>query len=259
MHHDKLVTGEWVSGEKSSGAVERRSGVALWRQIADAIRQSIADGEFQGMMPGEIALAARFGVNRHTVRAAIAALVEEGLLESVQGRGTLIRRQTRFTFPITRRTRFSEGLAGQSRDRDIRLVAEERVDADPIIAAALKLEPGAELLKLTLVSRADGVPVSTSINYFDAARFSGMAAAVRETGSITRAYAMLGVTDYIRLTTDLTARLADERERLMLDLKPGAVVMEARAVNALPDGAPIQYAVTCFAADRVTLKLDMPV
>ncbi|MCV3766538.1 phosphonate metabolism transcriptional regulator PhnF [Rhizobium sp. TRM95796] len=248
-----------MSGEKSRGPVERRSGVALWRQIADAIRQSIADGEFEGMMPGEIALAARFGVNRHTVRAAIAALVEEGLLDSVQGRGTLIRRQTRFTFPITRRTRFSEGLAGQSSSRDIRLVAEERIEADAMLASALGVELGVELLRLTLVSRADGVPVSTSINHFDAARFAGMAAAVRDTGSITRAYAELGVTDYIRLTTDLTARLADERERLLLELKPGAVVMEARAVNATPDGAPIQYAVTCFAADRVTLKLDMPV
>ena len=55
--------------------VERQSGVALWRQIADRMRLAINNGDFDetGMMPPEMTLAARFGVNRHTVRSAMAA------------------------------------------------------------------------------------------------------------------------------------------------------------------------------------------
>ncbi|MDI6836100.1 MAG: GntR family transcriptional regulator, partial [Rhizobiaceae bacterium] len=92
--------------------VERRAGVALWRQIADRIREAISRGDFDesGMVPPEMVLAGQFGVNRHTVRSALAALAQEGIVQAVQGRGTLIVRKERFNFPISRRTRFTEGI-----------------------------------------------------------------------------------------------------------------------------------------------------
>ena len=64
--------------------LQRGVGVALWRQIADAIRHGIATGlaDENGRLPPEAKLAERFGVNRHTVRAAIAALAHEGVLQS---------------------------------------------------------------------------------------------------------------------------------------------------------------------------------
>ena len=59
----------------------RGQGVALWRQIADQIRQAISAGTLgaDGKLPPEMVLSDRFGVNRHTLRSAIAALVQEGL------------------------------------------------------------------------------------------------------------------------------------------------------------------------------------
>lgn len=237
--------------------VERHSGIALWRQIADSIRRSIAAGDYDetGMMPGEMALACRYGVNRHTVRAAIAALVDEGLLEAVQGRGTMVRRRRRYTFPIGRRTRFSEGLADQSRDLEIRLLSDGSIAADGPIAEALGVEAGRRLVRLDLLSLADGRPIALSMNYFVADIVSGMADAFRATGSVTRAFASLGIADYVRVSTDVSARLADEGERKMLKLTPGAVALVSHAVNATPDGAKMQYSETVFAADRVTLRM----
>ena len=73
--------------------VERQTGVALWRQIADRMRLAINNGDFDetGMMPPETVLAGRFGVNRHTVRSAMAALAEEGIVRPIQGIGTRMR------------------------------------------------------------------------------------------------------------------------------------------------------------------------
>ncbi|MVA51525.1 GntR family transcriptional regulator, partial [Agrobacterium vitis] len=72
------MTGQKVTGPK---AIERQTGVALWRQIADRIRVSISDGTYDttGMVPPETILAGEFGVNRHTVRSALAALAQEGI------------------------------------------------------------------------------------------------------------------------------------------------------------------------------------
>ena len=89
-------------------------GIAMWRRIADTIRLDIVGGKrARGeKLPGEMALAERFAVNRHTVRRAIAALTAEGVVRAEQGRGTFVDQAKRLSYRIGRRTRFSEGLAG---------------------------------------------------------------------------------------------------------------------------------------------------
>ena len=91
------------------------SGVTLWRRIADQFEQAIASGDYgtDGRLPSETDIAERFGVNRHTVRRALAALAERGLVRSARGSGTFVASR-RLTYPIGERTRFSEivGIAG---------------------------------------------------------------------------------------------------------------------------------------------------
>jgi len=237
--------------------VERHSGVALWRQIADRIRVSIADGEFAetGMLPPAADLAARFGVNRHTVRAALAFLAEEGLVESIQGHGTLIVGKRQLTLPISRRTRFSTGVGDQGAAATIRLVSSAELPAPDDVARLLKLEPGAPVIAVEETGHVDGRPVSCSLHFFPAARFPAIARQIAETGSITRAFATAGLTDYLRLSTDVSARHADAGERALMKLSPGAIVLEARAVNTDIDGVPVQCSRTRFSADRISLRI----
>src|SRR5919197_3863153 len=116
-----------MAGAARKAEVERRSGIALWRQIADRIRLGIAAGDLGrgGRLPPEVELSVRFGVNRHTVRAAIAALVQEGVLRAEQGRGTFIAARRKLSYPIAKRTRFSTGLKGQVRERRSTLLAHQ--------------------------------------------------------------------------------------------------------------------------------------
>ncbi|MFF2080946.1 GntR family transcriptional regulator [Kitasatospora sp. NPDC058162] len=66
---------------------------ALHKQVAAAMRQSIATGEWPPgtQLPTETDLAETYGVSRPTVRLAVAALRSEGLLDVKQGRGTFVR------------------------------------------------------------------------------------------------------------------------------------------------------------------------
>src|SRR4051812_31950833 len=141
--------------------VDRNSGISAWKQIADQISRSITSGEFDdtGMVPPEMVLAEKFGVNRHTVRSAIASLAEEGLLKRVQGRGTLIEKRERLVFPISRRTRFSEGLGKQAAEMSTQLIASEDIEATEEIAGALRLPLGAMIVRLQTIGSADGQPV----------------------------------------------------------------------------------------------------
>jgi GntR family transcriptional regulator, phosphonate transport system regulatory protein len=238
--------------------LERRSGVALWRQIADQIRLLAAGAETggDGRLPPEAVLAARFGVNRHTVRSAIGHLVKEGVLRSEQGRGTFAVRTKRLTYPIATRTRFSAGLEGQAKERMARLLSHAREEADLRVAKALKIAAGAPVVRLETVSEADGRPVSRATSWFDAARFDGIADRFARSGSVTAALKAFGVEDYVRRSTAISARHAGHEELEVLRLSPGAIVLVAEAVNDDLFGRPIHYSLTSFAADRVELRVE---
>jgi 2-aminoadipate transaminase len=74
--------------------LERNSGVPLYRQICQRLREAILSGELaEGVrLPTERALAHELGVNRTTVMNAYNELASEGLVEGHVGRGTLVRR-----------------------------------------------------------------------------------------------------------------------------------------------------------------------
>lgn len=240
--------------------IDRKSGVAAWKQIADRISGAIASGEYDqtGMVPPETQLAERFGVNRHTVRNAMAALAEDGILRRVPGRGTIIEKRERLVYPVGRRTRFSEGLGGQAGELDMQLLADDVIEAPPAVASALQLPPDSVIVRMRTLSLADGVPISLAWHFFSNDRFPKIAREFARHHSITRALAHFGVDDYVRLSTEVTARMAtaEEAERLALGANP--IVLETEAVNADSSGSPIQYSRTLFAAERMALRLDTP-
>ncbi|APO65858.1 phosphonate C-P lyase system transcriptional regulator protein PhnF 1 [Rhizobium gallicum] len=238
--------------------VQRQTGVALWRQIADRIRDAISAGAYDetGMVPPETVLALQFGVNRHTVRSALAALAQEGIVRAVQGRGTLIERKERLNFPITRRTRFTAGIGAQAREMRGLLLdhAEERADAD--VARWLRLRSGTAVIRLETLRLADKRPVSCATTWFPADRFAGIDEVYRKTESITKAFAELGLPDYVRATTEITAAHADSHDIATLELTPGAILLIAKAMNTDLDGVPVQYSISRFAADRVQFTIE---
>jgi GntR family transcriptional regulator, phosphonate transport system regulatory protein len=237
--------------------MHRQKGVSLWRQIADRIRADIASGLYDasGMLPPETALAQAFAVNRHTVRAALAALAQEGIVKASQGRGTMIERRDKFDFPIGLRTRFTEGIGDQARDLKGVLLSSQTEVATAEVRHHLGLQPGETVLRLDGVRRADGRAVSRSTMWFPADRFPGIDQAFAETGSITKALARFGIDDYLRDFTEISAVHAEPDDVASLELTPGAIVLVTHALNTDPTGRPIQYAITRFPADRVQFTI----
>ena len=74
--------------------VDHDAETPLWQQLADILRAKIKSGELPPgrIMPSESTLMQEHGLARGTVRKAIDALVQEGLVNRVQGRGTFVRR-----------------------------------------------------------------------------------------------------------------------------------------------------------------------
>ena len=69
-----------------------RPPVPLYFSIANELERQIASGDFAvgAFLPSEKELAARFGVSLITIRAAMAALIDKGLVRRERGKGTLV-------------------------------------------------------------------------------------------------------------------------------------------------------------------------
>lgn len=234
---------------------DERGGVALWRRIADDIRLDIIGGKLERdeRLPTEAALAARFDANRHTVRRALAVLAEEGVVRAEQGRGTFVNEARRLSYRIGKRTRFSEGLAGQTRDAHGDLLSSRHEAASANVARGLAIRPGARVIRLETLSYADGKPLSRGSSWFPYQRFQEIESIYAETGSITQSLARLGVVDYSRHSTRISARYATPEEIRDTRLVPGTVMLVTEIVDVDADDLPIQYALTRFPADRLEL------
>ena len=69
--------------------------IPRYRQIAATIKKQISAGKYQPgqSLPTEAQLREEFSVSRVTIRQAIKLLVDEDILESIQGSGTYVRRK----------------------------------------------------------------------------------------------------------------------------------------------------------------------
>ena len=79
-------------------------------------------------------------------------------------------------------------------------------------------------------------------------------------GSITAAFAQLGVADYQRQESRISARLPSKEVARWLSQSSTRPVMLVSSVNLDPQGVPIEFSMAWFAGDRVTLtvKHDEP-
>ncbi len=242
---------------EAAPALQRNEGLAAWRQIADGIEGDITSGLIRpgDKLPTEADLAARFGVNRHTVRRALAVLASRGLVRTTQGRGTFVEANP-IAYPIGPKTRFSEVMSRAGREAWGELMGAGEAEADERIAEALGLAAGDRVLALRTRHSADGTPISMAQIWLPLPRFAGLDRSYRRLGSLTKAFAKHGVADYTRLSTRVSARAAALHEAQALELVPGRVVLVIDSINVDAEGRRIQATRSLFAADRVELVIE---
>ena len=234
------------------GDIERSSGIALWRQIEESIAGDIRARVFKpgDRLPTESVLAARFGVNRHTLRRAIAALQQAGLIRVEQGRGTFVQEDV-VDYRVGKRTRFSENIASRQRQPGGRMLQAREAPAEPEVAEALGVVNGERMLVIEMLREVDGIPLSVSTHSFPKARCEGLVEALERSGSLTQALFSIGIKDYTREQTRVTTRLPTAQEARLLSQSRGQPVLVSESVNVDPGGIPIEYTVARFAGQRI--------
>ena len=220
-------------------------------QVREYVRALVKDSEPGSPAPSERELVHRFGVARMTVRQAMDALVGEGLLERIPGRGTFVARPRRevgrligFTEEMTRR-----GMLGESQT----LLA-RREQAGPGVARALSITEGDAVIHWKRLRRADGVPMCIEDAYLNEVLIPGFL----QSGMPTSLYDALNDRG-LRPTwaeDSISADLAGADEASMLEVEAGSAVLR-QARRALAGDKIVEVSRTVYRADRFTLWVQL--
>lgn len=226
----------------------------LYADIAATLRAEIGAGLYLPgeRLPSEAQLATRFGVNRHTLRAAVARLAADGLVHARRGAGVFVAARPT-DYALGRRVRFHQNVAASGRSPSRAALSIETRHAEAREAEALGLAPGAMVHVFEGLSLVDGLPIAAFRSVFPAARFARLPAHLAASGSVTQALAAEGVADYTRASTRLTAKAARGALAARLHLPEGAPILRSVSLNVDAAGVPVEYGHTWFAGERVTL------
>lgn len=229
----------------------------IWKSIAISLTTDIAEGRYGAgdRLPTEAQLAAKHGVNRHTVRRALADMAEQGLVHARRGAGVFVTARPT-DYPIGKRVRYHKSISASGKIPGKTILALTTRVADETEAEALDLAPGDAVHVYDGLSLADGQPIAVFQSVFPADRLPGILVALTQTGSVTRALQLCGVEDYTRISTRLTARQASAAQALHLKLTQGAPVLHSLGINADANGRPVEFGKSVFAGDRVTLTIS---
>ncbi|MDT9594201.1 GntR family transcriptional regulator [Nocardioides zeae] len=220
-------------------------------QVREYVRQLVADAEPGSAAPSERELVQRFGVARMTVRQAMDALVGEGLLERVPGRGTFVAKPRNevglllsFSAEMQRR-----GLMSESQT-----ILARREQAGPGVARALDVTEGDAVIHWKRLRRADGQPMCVEDAYLNEVLLPGFLQSGMPT-SLYQALAMRG----LRPTwaeDSVTADLPTAEEAQALEITTSTPVLRV-ARRAVADDKVVEVSRSVYRADRFTLYVQL--
>ncbi|GAC1301499.1 MAG: GntR family transcriptional regulator [Vulcanimicrobiaceae bacterium] len=137
-----------------------RSGTAYYYQIKEDLVRRIASAEFRvdDRIPSELELAQQYGVSRPTIRQAILALVQDGVVTRSRGKGTFVLPPV-IVSDAHAFTSFADEMRQQGIDHTAHLMSARQIVATDAIASDLRIAAGAAVYEITRSRLGDGTPL----------------------------------------------------------------------------------------------------
>jgi DNA-binding GntR family transcriptional regulator len=236
--------------------LDRTQPTPIYQQIQEWMRANIESGIWgeHYQLTAEDELAAQLNVNRGTLRNAIKALIDEGLLIRIHGKGTFVAPRAVEQPLADSLTTFSESLIDQHIAFETRVIAAGVLMPEPSIAAALKLEPGEPTFFLHRVRSIEGRPVTVLKNYVVARYCPGIE---EQDFTQRRLFEVLEESYHLSIVwgqRTFEAHGANDEVAALLGVEPGTPVMVVRQTSYLADDTPLEASVVWIIGDSFRLS-----
>jgi GntR family transcriptional regulator len=229
-----------------------REAAFRYQTIADALRERIANGEFPGgrVLPSESELSAAHDVSRVTVRKALEALRDEGLVDSRQGFGWFVA-----TNPLRQSLGRLGTIEAQLADSGVEarrhILGFGFVKASKLVAAKLNATRVLEVVRLNL---ADGQPFARVTVWVPDDLAGELSHTVAEKMSF---YESLPV-HVGGATQTIGAEVISDADAALLHVPPGSPVLRCHRLTLSADDRPVLFSEFIFPAHLTEFVVDLP-
>lgn len=229
---------------------------ALHARIRESLRSQILSGHYgqHDKLPSEKQLMESFGVSRITVRHALGALEQEGMVFRIAGKGCYVAK-SKPAQTLTRLQGFAEAMHSQGYAACNRVLNLQTLPASETVAQAFGVSVGTPMVELRRLRYLDNLPVSLDISYFP--QKLGLRLAREDLASrdvfhiLENDYGLpLGHADL-----SIEATLASTEEASLLDVAPAAPLLALQRMTRGADGAGLELDFIRYRADRFRYQL----
>lgn len=181
-------------------------------------------------------------------------LVHDGLIYTRVGKGTFVA-EPKIDQQLRSLTGFTQDVQARGGQPNSQVLEAGVIGATPELAAALRLNPGDEVIRLVRLRLADGDPLCIESSHLPFGLFQTLL--LDHDFSRESLYQVLEADYGLELTyaeQTIESALASHRELEKLQLIPPAAVLKIQRTTYGADGAPIEYVLSTYRGDRFKFR-----
>jgi len=238
-------------------AISRGEGsVPVYRQIALWLRKEVSDTYLPGdILPSEIELSKRLGVNRHTLRRGVDELVSKGFVERRHGVGIIVLEKAH-NYSINAQSRFTEAFDFLGLETESKLLSKKVMIANDATAKKLGIGSGAQIIHLETLRIVEKKPFCLISHFLCLDDFSLVLDEFRggSLHSFLKKNLSIKLERKESLVSTALPTFEDATQLLMPKSEP---VLKSKSVNVeITTGRPIEYAITRFRGGTTELTFN---
>lgn len=232
------------------------SNIPLYFQLVSIIKRNVSAGILApgDLLPSESALCKSLGVSRSTVRQAVGALEDEGLVVRKQGLGTFVaepkmRRRSENVYSFTSEIS-AMGLTPSST-----LIEFEVITPTPdIIKIFLLPSDGTKFYRFTRIRRVDGEPLMLETSYYPQFIYPNLTRDLLESHSFYSLLYGIGIVPATALDTYEAVKMSHDEAEL-LGCKSGSAGFFHQRKTKSENGDVFEFTQSLIRGDRAKLEV----
>ena len=232
--------------------------IPLYFQLVGIIKRCVSAGILSpgDMLPSESELCRGLGISRSTVRQAIGALEDEGLVVRQQGRGTFVaepklRRRNENVYSFTNEVT-AMGLTPSST-----LIEFETINPTPDIMKMFSLHSGdIPVYRFTRIRRIDGEPVMLETSFYPQYIYPNLTRELLEANSFYSLLYEVGIVPSAAVDTYEAVKLSSD-EAALLGCKNGSAGFFHQRQTKAENGEVFEYTQSLIRGDKTRLEVEL--
>lgn len=213
-----------------------------YKYIYEELAAQIKDGSFQPgeLIPSEHDLSAHYETSRETIRKALTLLSQNGYIQKLRGKGSVVLDTNRASFPISGLVSFKELADQMSSDIWTQVEAFGLIQPEPYLQHQLQCSAKEEIWKVIRTRTFDGERVILDKDYLLKKHIPNLTEAICEQSIYAYIEQELGlIISFAK--KEITVEPCTEEDKSLLDLNGFSHVVVVRNYVYLEDASLFQY------------------